>query len=677
LSSTSLIGSAGLPPVEQRGSVIVLPNDDTISPHNRPFNLENKTVRFVPDGDSFTAATTELTWDDARGTAVTLDPVTRAAAYDIKTFDFPFMGATARRLYVSRFGAIYLDPPPAPSPLRQYTDAELFLESRRIIAPFLTTTLGQTNFLPPKVYIKEAADRVVVTWAEDTRKLGIQAILAKTGAIEFNYRSIAAMRGGALLITSGSEAWREPQSIVSSTDAVNDFQTSNPPDIAAMMDMTSASIARIGNTNILQAVIRVRSPILRDKLPQGLGLTIYLSDSSALSATIAPDPAEDRLVGVQLATTAGSTLMQVEGDKIVLTFPQERVLSEPSSSETIVVALANESGGDTITLAGPIGPVPRPMRTDFAASTTFPRFSGPISDAFTLPFSNSYAAWTRVQEKFHFNPEEIDGVAVFQSFLTLGNPAASVGNPGVDNIGYGANRSTQLPREPNVFDMHALHILWNTTDDNASLVMLHEFGHRWVTGVDFMTADGKRSGDLFADGHPLTTTDTRAAFPVLHSYDCSVMGGQTWTDSHDGTFVGPEDTCGAGYSWLDLYLMGLASPEEIPSMFYLTNSVPPILEAPIVEGETFAALKQTVTIQQITNAMKPRIPAYPDTQRVFRVVFVLVYDPVAGLLESDVANMAHLAELFRQRFATATGNRGSIMITPAATDIPRRRSVQH
>ena len=87
----------------------------------------------------------------------------------------------------------------------------------------------------------------------------------------------------------------------------------------------------------------------------------------------------------------------------------------------------------------------------------------------------------------------------------------------------------------------------------------------------------------------------------------SVMGGAYWRENSDGTFTARESG-GAprrgGFSWLDLYLMGLATPDEVPDMFILRNLR---REGPCtLEGEwecerfgPFAADKEIVTIEQV------------------------------------------------------------------------------
>lgn len=55
------------------------------------------------------------------------------------------------------------------------------------------------------------------------------------------------------------------------------------------------------------------------------------------------------------------------------------------------------------------------------------------------------------------------------------------------------------------------------------------------------------------------------------------MGGGVWLNNFDGMYTQlDDDYCvpATGYSYLDLYWMGLISPAEVPDFFILRNLVP-------------------------------------------------------------------------------------------------------
>src|SRR5207253_1625060 len=69
----------------------------------------------------------------------------------------------------------------------------------------------------------------------------------------------------------------------------------------------------------------------------------------------------------------------------------------------------------------------------------------------------------------------------------------------------------------------------------------------------------------------------RVAFPYQRPTEASIMGGGVWQDNFDGTYTQLDDDYyvpATGWSYLDLYLMGLISPAEVPDFFILRNLLP-------------------------------------------------------------------------------------------------------
>jgi len=115
----------------------------------------------------------------------------------------------------------------------------------------------------------------------------------------------------------------------------------------------------------------------------------------------------------------------------------------------------------------------------------------------------------------------------------------------------------------------------------------------------------------------------------------------------------------------------------VPGFFYIADSDPPVEEEPFVETNTYRATRKDLTIDHVLNRMGRRSPAYPDTQRLFKVLFVLVYDPDRPLPTEDVNEVRHYASVMERDFAKATGNRGTITTAFGTPTSPRRRSARH
>ena len=147
------------------------------------------------------------------------------------------------------------------------------------------------------------------------------------------------------------------------------------------------------------------------------------------------------------------------------------------------------------------------------------------------------------------------------------------------------------------------------------------------------------------------------------------MGGNFWRDNGDGTFSGVWDVdyfhYGAGFSWLDLYAMGLAEASEVPDMFILRDLHP---ADPIDRFVPRTGEKEIVTIEQVVAAEGPRIPSAEHSQKDFNTGFVYLLDsgqsPTTDLLRLHADYIGKVADYWHH----ITGRRSRI------TNSVRRRS---
>lgn len=675
-----------------KNNVIVLPADDSTAPFRKPFDLIGKSLTFMRNGDdSFSESTGALVYDDVLGVQLTTDLATHSTSYTLAQFDFPFLGRTARKLYISQLHAIYLDPPP-PVPVssfKQYNDAEALAQKQPVIAPLLTTGGGLAARYP-NIYVKDAADRVTITWSQASSSEAIQAVLFANGDIRFAYRNIGPTRAGALVITSGGEAWRAPVEIAGVTDREGDISPSFSAMLAPMLDITKATVSRLGNTNLLQVAIKLRGAFDRSQIGAGnyavyqvqIGelftgyqyLVAYFSGSGSGS---------DVFSVPSWGSSEPSPAMRVDGDTITLTVAQEQWLAAGTTDSDLVVATFWKNFADSASVRAKIDAPQQQARTSFGGITSNTVMPGPIEESFTLPILNPSAVWSSVRSAFGVDPKVIDGLAIYQNFYTdlilYAGAYSTGGNPGVDNIVRGTRSSSTKDRSPALLHMNTIRYSSNSEEKRAAFVLMHELGHRWLHLVNIIDENGINTGVLNPlTAHPAQYVDTRAAFNVYTSSDASVMGGATFTDNHDGTFRTPAEAFAWSYSWLDLYLMGLAAPEEVQPFFYLTSSSPALgQEYNPPANVTYTATRNDVALSNVTNAMGVRKPAYPNTQRAMRLLFVLISDPTQSVSDADVNEVAKYARSLGVAFAAATNNRASIASTFATAPAQKRRAVGH
>lgn len=665
--------------LQTRGNVVLLPADPINSPFRNPIRLEGRTVSFTrKDATTFGRGNTDLLYEE-RGDAVTS---VAAYSYNLKMFAFPFFDRTHTRLKISPYNAIFLGEDPRTGS-EQYIGAELAALRVPVIAPLWATP----DSLPtqPVIYIREMDDRIVITWAVDvsTASYDVQATLFSSGDIRFSYRTLKFIRAGALVITSGEEAWRnQRQELGTMADATNDAIGTSSATLKPLLDIDRLTVNRIGDSNILEFRVKVGGQ--RNQFATGERATyyVYVADPSLRQTmTLAMS---DRGEGTWSSPVWGSKSRALsawmEADTIVFWTLQDYLAGVSGNVSVRAYSLVPGSSdwSDSVSLVAPIGEPRRRADTNFRLLTG-DETSGPILEAFTLPPLNVGAAWSQIKNALQLRDDEWDAVAIYQNFYTdlilYAGAYSTGGNPGVRGIKTTTSIGPQFPRTPALLHMNKTGYGWNRANDLASHVALHEVGHRWLLSINIMENGTATRALNPASAHPAQYVHTQAPFRVLHETDASVMGGSTFrADSTNTTFFTPVFS-NFSFSWLDLYLMGLASPNEVQPWFYITNSSPALGEAYYPPPESsFSGTRRDVTIDQVVAAMGQRVPAYPDTQKKFRVLVVLVTDPDRPVEEPEIAAVTNYGAILERDFALATGRRAEVSTSLPTAAGPRRRA---
>ena len=206
----------------------------------------------------------------------------------------------------------------------------------------------------------------------------------------------------------------------------------------------------------------------------------------------------------------------------------------------------------------------------------------------------------------------------------------------------------------------------HTPYDEGLTFFAHEIGHTWLAYASYQV-NGERTPMQAESGgsHWALELHAPAAFAWDNSENGSVMGGAFWHEDPDGTFsptVGWWTKAG-GFSWLDLYLMGLATPEEVPDMFILRN-----LEQLTSDREgPYTGEKESITIEQVIAAIGPRNPPPERARKVFNIGFVYFLMPG----ETLDPELLRLHATYRDRalvhWSHVTGGRGQL-----TTELARR-----
>ena len=673
------LASKGLPATTAslQNNVVVIQADETNAPFRRPFDLHARTLIFTPTGEGYAVRNTPLAYDTDRGNQLILVNAAEDYATVSLDFDFPFFGRNVRQLYVTNNMGIFLERP-QPSPLRQYGDLDLALENRAVISPLLSTARSRLT-TPPLVRARKSGDSVVITWTLEER-YDVQAVLARSGEIRFAYRLVTQYPGAAaVVITSGTESWRNERTALGSTeDPVSDIRTGSH----VSTDITDVTVSRLHDLDVLEVRFDLRGAV--PVQPQGRpGYHLAIGEGAftqTVHFTIASDGTTTyRLPGTSVAT--GTRAVTVEGSTVTMRFLQEHTLSSSGSVPIVAYTSWNGNVVDIATrLDVPVVNDARPVRTDFSAIADDVIERRPIAEAFTVPVLSVGRVWDQVKASLPLIDSDIDGVAIYQNFLTdivtYAGAFSTGGNAGVRGLFRGDDQSPAEPRFPALMHMNAVGYGHNRTSRGASHVVLHEFGHRWLLFVTLSESGAMTRSLNPVSPHPAQYVDTRAAFIVYTETDTSVMGGGYFTTDPDGAFL--SSPYGAyGFSWLDLYLMGLAEPAEVQPWFYISASSPELAgEYYAPPSQRFTGLRQDVSLDQVIDGTGMRIPAHRDAQRRFRVAFVLVTADEKPS-EYDLEQLAQYRSLMERDFRTATAGRGQVTTTidaPQPTG-PRRRAI--
>jgi hypothetical protein len=191
----------------------------------------------------------------------------------------------------------------------------------------------------------------------------------------------------------------------------------------------------------------------------------------------------------------------------------------------------------------------------------------------------------------------------------------------------------------------------------------HEIGHRWSA-----YASARVNGQTISLGawpHWDPGLEARVAYPYSLPLEASTQGGSVWQDNLDGTFTQLRDgyfVPASGYSYLELYLMGLIAAAEVPDFFIVRPHVRIGTDAnghPIFKGQ-----RMRITIQDVIAAEGPRLPDVNHSQRHFNTGIVVIVEhgqtPSAELINRANGIRRHWIDYW----AVTTGRRASMTVNP-------------
>lgn len=679
----------------------------------RLFDLDRRTLRFTPDGSGYRVENVALEWDDDFGPELTGDAAT------LENFTFPFSGRSWDGFGVAA-GAVTFGSPPggagdgrggAPrgdrsgggsARMRSGFQMERYPLMQAVGRTFIGRVPGVAAFVKPGLsgerFVKELADRVVVTWTLSEPAGGIQAftwvptvnrvqaVLHESGVIELSYNDVSARDGVIGVFPAVAAGVEKPlATIVDAADTL----------VAAHLDVKSVTLSAVDEL-FLEATIETRGPVL----PEGnagidgityrivLGADAQAQDGPADGAVVwtvrgtgtggFAGPGRGRGPryvssgeGAEPGVTVAGNTITIKGIlPLELSGAQQLYVVADVATEASL-SVVDETAGESVALEGIRSP-----ELDLSAATAA---SGPFRVAYEgFHWSGIPRARDVACSVIGALGDRFDFIASYSDFRVDnpegGTPSTGPRGGNVSGIGSStrdvdaycsAGRLQWMFAQP--VSTSAVQIQERSPDgrmsdyDYAMSQIGHELGHRWAADADALV-----NGDTIPLGrtHWSAGVHMPAAFPYGNPNEADPMGGSTWKGNGDGTYTQLDRdyySPAKGWSWLALYLMGLAEPEEVPPFFIVRN-----LERtdqrdadgkPIYRGD-----KTVITIDDVIAAMGPRVPDFAHAQKEFNtgiVIMTLPGDrPTSQLI--DAAN--DISERWIDYWSTTTGGRSVMTV---------------
>lgn len=667
------------PVVSFQDGVLLIEDAGVILRNDRIFDLPMESIEFVPAGDGYQVSVIPSAYEPVTGQVVfTGADGWIATQVLLGAFRFPFGGEERTTFWVTSTNMISFEPPTEPVKVGLCTQGCYFDEGQVLLdrLPRISPLQHGSFLYGQNAYIQGGPDRAVITWQyADPANLDVQVVLFPDGRIRLNYAAVSGIGHGAPVVVTGNEAfWGDLRLGGETDDPAGDLSIPAPDGPA--IDLLGATARQVGTSELLQVEFTVAAPPSANQ-EMRIFYQIELRDHAG-----DPEPLSRVLLQWQRGSFYYVTdAVTLEGNTMRLNL---RLWDLPLSDNNIHLTFSTFRGdevfedGDSMELTATYSPLDSRMMLDLTEDLPITMGDRPIYEAFTYPSLQPGEVLEALSPLFE-DPSDVEAFAIFQNLWTdlwfFGGGYHAGGNSGADGIGFG---SSTTPRSPSL--LHLNNIYSYDAEDWNMTVLNHEFGHRWLYHFE-IEEEGSPSRILNpVSSHPAGWVHTPAVRPVYKPNDYSVMGGSYWRDQLDGTFHSTPELRGGpnGYSWHELYLIGLADPDEVADWWYIRNPSPSVTSAYWPPNDIEVSGEHVpVSIDQVIAVEGARYPAYPDSLQHFLAPMVLVVRPGA-LTDDEIVVVNDMCTLWETRFQEATDFRGSlrcrfqppsVSITSPATDV--------
>jgi hypothetical protein len=559
--------------VTTQGNLIVLTLNEGVLGTANLFDLAHRTLRFTPEGSGYRVENVQEQWDTEFGSPMTNSRATLAG------FTFPFSGKSWNSFSVGVTGSMTFDQSPPTDGRGGRGGGGLSVDrfaQLQEAAPKLVNTIPAISvFFKPRMsgtrYLKELADRAVVTWTLTEPVGGIQdmtwtptvnrfqAVLHKNGAIELTYDDVHAEDAIVGVYPVADRGVTQASASVAAVDFSSVKKTDGP--FAAVYEVFHYT-----------------------KPPRAVDLTC--------------------------------TVINALGDKFdMLAYYSDFRIDNPEAGTSSNGPLGGGPTGGAVTGIGA-------NQRNLANYCTSGRFQ-----------------WQYIQPVFV-------GANQMAEY-----PPAGIVDSNTRNVTAYAHQLAERTSNGKI-----------PPYDYAMSQIGHEMGHRWSAFVS-----AKVNGETIQLGptHWARGLQAPVAFPYQRPVEASAMGGGVWQDNLDGTYTQLDDDYyvpATGWSYVDLYLMGLIAPSEVPDFFILRNLAP---QGRDPNGHAiFKADRTKVTIQDVIAVEGPRLPDVDHSQKEFNTGMVVVVEHGKAPSEDLLERTEGIRLRWMDYWTTTTGHRSTMTTNP-------------
>ena len=705
--------------VSSQGELIVMELEDGALGKANLFDLVAKTLHFTQTGSGYRVDSTPLEWDADFGAQLEGDEVS------LHQFAFPFSGQRWNSFHVGTTGSIrFSSPPPGGSPLPAgHSDGGVSIGR---FDPLAEAASGLSEsapaicvFFKPRMsgrhYVKELPDRVLITW-DLTEPFGniqdfswlrtvnrFQTALHRDGSIEMSYQQLAAKDA----IVGIYPALTGPERVLAS------FAAPPRPTLAANLDVRNLRLAVVDGI-LLKITLETRGPVLAEGDTAMDGVTYRVLFDTR------PQPPANARGHPSLAWTVRGLARAVGSPRYIAFGPGAQHQVKASGNTITLEGFLPPAlpGVDPVAVHAEVIAPGNPEPVEVIVPHVIRSLGIRNPEVNLSALTRKDGPFAVVYESFHYlslpRPQDLsctvipglgdrfDFLAYYSDFRIdnqeagtpsdgpLGSNVTGIGARPHDLENYctqgrfqweyvqpvyvGSNQMQERPPEgapvgsDRDITFYTRQLQESSPDrkirpyNYAMSQFGHEMGHRWAAFVS-----ARVNGETISLGpvHWAKGLQAPAAFPYQRPTEASAMGGGVWQDNFDGTYTQLDDDYyvpATGYSYLDLYLMGLISAAEVPDFFILKNLVPAGRDTnghPIFKAE-----RTKVTIQDVIAVEGPRLPDVDHSQRNFNTGIVLVVEHG----HSPSRDLVERANAIRQRWIdyweTTTGHRSSMTTDP-------------